>query len=277
MMPPMHALCFILLLLPNCSGRTEEREERTANCQQTGHPAPGYDTSTQTIHVFVALCDNKYQGIVPVPPRIGNGQDPANNLYWGAAYGIKTFFGRSTEWKLLRTEKADTLILERLVFRHTRLNYYLVAEAWNGKYIRNCTEQLLLSSAGLVKDTLHAGSTVIGTYGHARMLVYIGHDGLMEFSFDRSFAGTDHKQRDCIILACASRNFFSPYLDREKINPVLWTSDLMCPEAYTLHDALTGYLNHESNEQVRTRAAKAYAKYQKCTESLARNILVTGW
>ena len=33
------------------------------------------------IHVFVALCDNKYQGIVPVPKAIGNGQYPANNLY----------------------------------------------------------------------------------------------------------------------------------------------------------------------------------------------------
>lgn len=41
------------------------------------------------VHVFVALADNR-QGIAPVPARIGNGQDPANNLYWGARYGIKT-------------------------------------------------------------------------------------------------------------------------------------------------------------------------------------------
>jgi len=28
----------------------------------------------RTIHVMVALCDNKYQGIAKVPAKIGNGQ-----------------------------------------------------------------------------------------------------------------------------------------------------------------------------------------------------------
>lgn len=30
----------------------------------------------RTIHVFVALCDNEHQGIVPVPEIFGNGDDP---------------------------------------------------------------------------------------------------------------------------------------------------------------------------------------------------------
>ena len=45
----------------------------------------------RTVHVFVALADNQYQGIVPVPAKLGNGTDPERNLYWGSAYGIKTF------------------------------------------------------------------------------------------------------------------------------------------------------------------------------------------
>jgi hypothetical protein len=40
-----------------------------------------------TIHVFVALADNKNQGIVPVAAILGNGEDPQHNLYWGSAYG----------------------------------------------------------------------------------------------------------------------------------------------------------------------------------------------
>ena len=44
---------------------------------------------TKTIHVLVALCDNKYQKIVPVPQAIGNGQDPKNNLYWGLLMVLK--------------------------------------------------------------------------------------------------------------------------------------------------------------------------------------------
>src|SRR5215203_6417081 len=42
------------------------------------------------VHVTVALCDNATQGIVPVPPAIGDGNDPRTNLYWGASYGVKS-------------------------------------------------------------------------------------------------------------------------------------------------------------------------------------------
>ena len=41
---------------------------------------------------MVALADNDHQGIVPVPRQLGDGDDPANNLYWGARYGVKTYF-----------------------------------------------------------------------------------------------------------------------------------------------------------------------------------------
>ena len=60
---------------------------------------------TKTIHVLVALCDNKYQKIVPVPQAIGNGQDPKNNLYWGAAYGFKTYFAKQKEWQVIKINK----------------------------------------------------------------------------------------------------------------------------------------------------------------------------
>ncbi|MCH5715083.1 hypothetical protein [Niabella hibiscisoli] len=50
----------------------------------------------------------------------------------------------------------------------------------------------------------------------------------------------------------------------------------MSPEAYTLHDALDAYTNDQSPEAIRSAAARAYAKYQKCSEKAARNLLVTG-
>ena len=51
--------------------------------------------SIKVAHVYVALCDNTYQGIVPVPKNLGDGQAPATNLYWGARYGVKTFLSSS--------------------------------------------------------------------------------------------------------------------------------------------------------------------------------------
>jgi hypothetical protein len=74
----------------------------------------------KVIHVYVALCDNKYQGIVPVPEKIGNGQDTKNNLYWGCGYGVKMFFkNHAPAWKLLKLIKdPKDKILERAIFKH---------------------------------------------------------------------------------------------------------------------------------------------------------------
>jgi hypothetical protein len=55
------------------------------------------NSGSKTIHVIVAWCDNEYQGIVPVPKHLGDGDNPATNLYWGATYGVKNFFKRSEE------------------------------------------------------------------------------------------------------------------------------------------------------------------------------------
>lgn len=236
-----------------------------------------FDTTTKTIHVFVALCDNKYQGIVPVPEKIGNGKDLNNNLYWGCGYGIRSFFKNSKEWKLIRKYKVDTLILERLVFKNVTKNIYLVADAYDGQYIKTCTEDFFYSCSGQTKDTLIIKNIIIGISGNSKLVSYIGHDGLMDFQLDKTFENSDGKQRDCIILACISKSYFANHLKEAKANPLVWTTGLMCPEAYTLHDALTGYINNESRESIRTKAALAYSKYQKCSEKAARNLLVTGW
>ena len=53
------------------------------------------------IHVFVALADNVNQGIVPVEASLGNGDNAATNLYWGAAFGIRTFFSKNRDWELI--------------------------------------------------------------------------------------------------------------------------------------------------------------------------------
>jgi hypothetical protein len=268
---------FIILACYSCKGQSN-RDSHTANVVATTLPDTiSYDTTARTIHVRVALCDNKYQGIVPVPARIGNGQDPDNNLYWGWAYGVRTYFRKSNQWKLLRTEKPGTIVRERLVFKHVSKNYYLVADGYDGQYIKNCTIDFLNSCSGQLKDTLQVDNKVIGIDGNARMLSLIGHNGLMDFNLPELAANKDGKQRDCIILACISKRYFTPHLKKANANPVLWTSGLMGPEAYTLHDALTGYVNNESIQSIRTRAATVYAKYTKCSVRAATNLLVTGY
>ncbi len=236
-----------------------------------------YDTSKKVIQIYVALCDNKYQGIVPVPAGIGNGQSPATNLYWGCGFGVKTYFRKSSKWTLISTQSKNDTLLERLVFKHVSKNYYLVADAYNGKYIKTCTGDFLKSSAGLLNDTLHILNSILGIGGNASLLAYIGHDGLMDFNLSGAYKNTDGRMRSIIILACFSKQFFGPYLKDANVNPMVWTTGLMCPEAYTIHDALDAFIAGKSNESIRTQAARAYAKYQKCSEAAARRLLVSGW
>lgn len=274
-------LILLCLSLSCCNGQTngvnKPTIETATNEVRIENKEILFDTTSKTIHIYVALCDNKYQGIVPVPEKIGNGQNPNSNLYWGCGYGIRTYFKKSAEWKLLRTQKLDSIRLERLVFKHISKNYYLIADAYDGQFIQQCTEDFLQSSTGLSKDTIHVNDKTVGVAGNSSLLAYIGHDGLMDFELSSSFQNTDDKKRDVIILACYSKHFFSPHLVNANVNPLVWTTGLMCPEAYTVHDAITGYINNESNDSIRTRAAKAYSTHQKCSEKAARNLLVTGW
>lgn len=214
---------------------------------------------------------------MPVPPKIGNGQDPNSNLYWGCSFGIRTYFKKSKEWDLIKSQKLDSIRLERLVFKHKQKNYYLVADAYDGRYIKQSTKDFLKSSSGQTKNTLKINKTTIGISGNAKLISYIGHDGLMDFQLSDNYQNTDNIKRDVIILACYSKKYFTPHLKAANVNPLVWTTGLMCLEAYTIHDAITGYLKKQTNSQISARAALAYSKYQRCSENFARNLLVTNW
>lgn len=237
------------------------------------------DTSFRTIHVFVALCDNKYQGIVPVPAGIGNGQDPKTNLYWGAGYGVKSFFIRkSQDWQLISTQvKPVAGILERLLLKHRTKKIYLLADAYDGQLIRQTTIDFFEACAGKKEITVQEAGKTIGFGGAASLLAYVGHDGLMDFSLDQSFERANNRKREALMLACYSKHFFSPHLKNSDASPLLWTSGLMAPEAYTLHDAIREWAAGHSSQQVRTAAAQAYSKYQHCSFKAAQNLLVQGW
>jgi hypothetical protein len=237
------------------------------------------DDSIKTIHVFVALCDNKYQGIVPVPAGIGNGQDPKNNLYRGAGYGMKSFFAKkSNEWKLVSSQLNPAKnILERLLFKHRSKDVYMLADAYDGQFIRQTTIDFLNASAGKNEVEIETDDKKIYFGGASDLIAYIGHDGLMDFSLQQKFEGSTDRKRETIILACYSKNYFSLHLKPTGSVPLLWTSGLMAPEAYTLHDAIHEWINKSSPQQIRLAAAKAYSGYQHCSLKASQNLLIQGW
>lgn len=229
-------------------------------------------------HVLVALCDNEHQGIVKVPPGIGNGQKPSTNLYWGAGYGVKTHFTRSEEWVAVPSTRPSTPhILDRAIWKHRDSAVYLVADAYDGRNIREATEDLLRFSSGEMPERIAVDGRTIIAGGGAQLIGYVGHDGLMDFALTERFEGSPEPERRTIILACISKHYFTPHLRATGASPLLWTTGLMAPEAYTLKAALNAWVARSEDGVVRERAAVAYDKYQHCGIKGARRLLVTGW
>lgn len=238
------------------------------------------DSGLRTVHVFVALADNAHQGIVPVPAKLGNGEDAERNLYWGSAYGVKSFFSHSAEWTRISCfEKPKAEVLERCVFQHRAANVYLVADAYRGIAIGQAILDFLDSAAGDGFETISRPNLPITLpiRGGANLVAYIGHDGLMDFQLAKVPQKKNEVHRDAIVLACASKQFFHDSVRATGAYPLLWTSGLMAPEAYTLKSALDGWIAREGNERIRDRAAGAYDKYQKCGLRAAHRLLVSGW
>jgi len=234
---------------------------------------------TRTIHVFVALCDNINQGIARVPDHLGNGQDPKGNLYWGAGYGVKSFFKyKAAEWKLVKSLKSgNPAILDRVLFKHKTKDVYMLADAYDGAKIKVCTANFLKASNGQCSIEITVDSLNLKFGGGAQLLAYVGHDGLMEFNVDLEYQPASTSTRDVIILACYSKHFFYSEVKRAKANPILWTKSLMAPEAYSLKAGIDGWILNETGEQIRERAAQAYSKYQKCGIKGGRSVFTTGF
>ena len=254
----------------------QETQARIAGDLAAGRPI--------VVHVVVALCDNQNQGIVPVPKHLGNGQDPNSNLYWGALYGVRTFFPRRGGWTALPVDgQTNTEIRERLVFFRevTRgdgvVPVYIVAEAWDGAEIKSAIGRFfeIASGVGTEQVSFRRGSkqATISAGGSAHLVAFVGHNGLMDFSF-RGTAERMPRQvaSSSIVLACASKPYFLDLLRGVGSHPCCSRLDSWHrrPTRWTLRSDLRA--QGGSVAAVRDAAATAYHAYQRCGRQAARNL-----
>jgi hypothetical protein len=230
-------------------------------------------------HVLVALCDNRHQGIVPVPARLGNGQNPNENLYWGARYGVRGYFRRLAGWretKLMARPQAP--ILDRAVYVREAggRRIVLIADAWDGASMKETVTAFLEAASGRNVETLVVGDDTLQAGGGAHLVAFVGHDGLMDFAAPTSEPGTPRPARAAIVLACASRPYFADLLQRAQADRLLLTTGLMAPEAYSLEAAIRVWFETQDATRVRDAAAAAYAEHQRCSGKAARRLFATG-
>jgi hypothetical protein len=243
-------------------------------------PAPV--ASLRVVHVFVALCDNEHQGIVPVGKVLGDGKDPEHNLYWGAGYGVKTFFTRSSEWSELKvTTPPKAPVLRRAAFLSKNLAkpVVVVADAYDGERIDTALADFLSAAAGKRKLTVTTSTVTIEAGASADLVAWVGHDALMDFAVKSppTWKEGDQHPSGAIVLACMSQKYFTPPLRAAGTEALLTTTNYMAPEAYTLDAAIRSWGAGDTAAQVRVAAGKAYARYQKISDGSGIGLFANGY
>lgn len=209
--------------------------------------------------VIVCLADNKHQGIVPVKPSLGNGQDPRNNLYWGALYGVKAHLLKAGWKPVADRTPLENGMLDRIVLQQKigKVDARVIAEAWDGREIRKATLRFLKLAAE----------------GKTHLVAYVGHDGLMDFELKEKIQPVKNAPpTSAAIFACASREYFREILKGIGVHALVLTNGLMCPEAYTLDAMLKAWFSGSDAAATREAVARAYRKYQKCSIKAARGL-----
>lgn len=237
------------------------------------------------IQVVVALADNKNQWIVPVPATLGNGQETRSNLYWGAMYGLKSYMLKKAGWKLLGSQKpSDGRILERLILAKTfyrkkkSVTVYMLADAWDGRFILESIEQYFRYNAGHDVIDISINRIQLKVGGEAHLVAYIGHNALMDYLGSKNLLlstpapAIGNPNNDAIVLACKSQAYFTSRLTKLKAHPLLLTTGLMAPEAYTLDAAITSWIEGGSDSEVRKASAKIYNRFQKTGSKAAERL-----
>ena len=177
-----------------------------------------------TVKIFVALWDS--------PPK--------TDLYWGMKYGIKTYFSQDENWKLVETSKPGNVLEEQIIFYNEELDLYVEVYAYESSRIKQ-------TITDFIEYAYQAGED--------ELVVYVGHDGLMDFNID---VDPQKNACDAMVFSCVSQSYFSPYLEM-----ILSTYTLMAPEAYGVMAAIEAWAKDENEQEIRQKTAEAYAKYQR--------------
>lgn len=234
----------------------------------------------KVVHVFVALCDNANQSIQPVPAALGNGQSPAANLYWGAQYGLKSFFSRSPNWRgrVLRTAPTRPYVLDRAIFCDAAGGkaVWVVAEAYDGSRMREALADFFTAASGAGRVEFVTGgqepAVRLQAGGWADMVAFVGHNGLMDVPSPEVPVRQRGGPAAAVVLACRSKDYFVSPLRQAGCRPLITTTGLMAPEAYCLDAIVRGWAQGRSAREVQAAAGAAYAKYQRCDVRTAEKL-----
>ena len=265
------------------SGRQQERRAGSAGWARW---APGVVADIRAgrplvIRVVVPLCSNEQiwcgAGFAGQPGK------PATNLYWGAIFGARRFLERKRSvWSRLELSKGDGVVLERAVYRREvaasrwglsraePVEQIAVLEAIHGSSIDDAVRRFWQAATRGGDISFHDGGTERSARIHA--MGYVGHNRLMDgivFPPRLPAASNPARPIPSFVLACNSEGYFTRALTSAGSTPLVMTRTLMAPEGYVVDAVLRGLGENASPTELRRRAVRAYAAWQRIPERQA--------
>ena len=241
------------------------------------------------ITTHVALCDNRV--IRCGTARLGDGDKPGKNLYWGGASGFRATFDHARAWRRVLLDAGDgEVIIQRAVYRlrikrpsarwralgvKAGFDVYLVGLGYRGTRIGDASDTFIkqVMGEGGVKVRLPSGlELAAGGAGH--IVGYAGHNHLMDNPGYRFPAATRKTPLGFFALACMTAPYLARHLPGEHRRALLLTRTFMYPGAFTI-DGLAGALAAgKTQQEVFMAGVRRYAAAQKRPVRIIRKAFV---
>ncbi len=244
------------------------------------------------IHVMVALCDCKNQSMPKVPGNICIGDKPQINLYWGMRpHGMKAYYLRHKNWRLVYQKLNQTKqIAERLVFRYTHANVYLVADCYWGTEIRKAVYDYFksLSSKYHVPITLYKKTKYQKTIyagGGADLLVYMGHNELLDNDFRDEvydeetllpYPNQPFSMKHAVAIGCFTYKNFINMISKTGAFPIITVKKTIAPEGYVIDGIIEGWIRLENKKGIIQRMINRHSIFTNLPENYVRTMFHFG-
>ncbi len=237
-----------------------------------GHPL--------VVQVHVPLCDND---IIPCGnARLGDGERPERNLYWGTSEGMVGWFGRrGSGWTQVLDGDGATVgeddVLDVRVWRRqlatpaawrragapARFTVYVVAQAWRGEEIHQAFTRYADDLHGVTTTELAlADGTRLRAGGGAHVVAYVGHNHLMDlagFDWGAVARRADARPRGAIAIACHTAAYMQDVVPGPGRVPLVLTRDFLLASSAALEGAVLGLAGGGDYAAIRRRTAAGYA------------------
>ena len=142
--------------------------------------------------------------------------------------------------------------------------------------MEQCLDDYLSSLAGTKKDSLIIDNDQIGMHSKADLLIFNGHNGLMDTDKELIY-NEDGIYRDAVVIACVSYDYFANHLKCLKAYPLVTSVSFLPPEAYVAEGIINSWALMKTNEEIRLAAGDAMYRVHKKSQKAMRAMFKTGW